>query len=133
MRHQLKFAFDGEHDEKLARVENRVHLPLLNVVFEDEHDLCRLPVQFQHYLDEINEPNCSVLDGLGRPARKQYFLDLCVPRVKPQPELDALLDQILLPIFQHLPDHLPRDMHQAILNKVISHVHVVLIDGDFKR
>ena len=24
-------------------------------------------------------------------------------------------------------------MHQAILNKVISHVHVVFIDGDFKR
>ena len=133
MRHKLELAFDCEHQEELSWVEHWINLAFSDIVLEDKCNLSWFPVQFKHDLNEINESNRSILNRLGGTPSKQYFFDLCVAWVKPQAKLDTLLDEVLLPIRQHLTNHLPRDMNKTILNEVIRHVHIVFTHGDLER
>ena len=80
-------------------------------------------------MNEVDETDRPVLDRLRCAASEKDLLDLSGPCVKLGTELYALLDEVFLPICEHLADHLPCDVGQSILDKVMRHICVLLING----
>ena len=80
-------------------------------------------------MNEVDETDRPVLDRLRCAASEKDLLDLSGPCVKLGTELDALLDEVFLAVGEHLADHLPCDMGQSILDEVMRHIGVLLING----
>ena len=80
-------------------------------------------------MNEVDKTECPVLDRLRCAAGEKDLLDLGGPRVKPRTELYALLDEVFLSVGEHLADHLPSDVGQSILDEVMRHICVLLVNG----
>ena len=109
-----------------------IDLALFVIVRQNDDDLARLPLQLKHDLNEVDEANCTIFDWLRRSARKEHLLDLGRACVKPTPELDALLYQVLLAVLEHAANHLPCDVDEAVLDEMVRHIHIVLVNCDFE-
>ena len=94
-----------------------------------ENNLSCRPLQLQHNLDKVNESDGTVLHRLGSAASEENFLHTGRSWVEARAKLNALLDEVLLAIRQHLADHLPCDLDVPILYEMVADIHVVFFDS----
>jgi hypothetical protein len=106
VRHQLELALHREQQKKFTLVD-RIDLPFLVVICENGYYLLRLPLKLEHDLNKIYETDVAVFHRLRSAASKHYFFNISRSSVEFCSVFDALFDEVLLAVRQHLANHFP--------------------------
>lgn len=131
MRHQFNLALHRENQEQFTEIYV-VYLAFLAVITKNKYYLGRLPLQFQHDLDEIDKSYSPVFVGARNPTGKYDLLYLSRAAIEFALVLNTLLYQILLSVLEHLAHHVPCNLNVSILYEVKCYVHVIFFECSFK-